>query len=156
VQQQAFAAGREEEEIRALWQEAHQKVLLNELWLAELLSQQRPSPPLATPEPVEQSIARVQVVVQSASRPRVDWGEALAVPTFYGRSRELAQLTEWVVQQRCRVLSVLGLGGIGKSALVVSLMHLVAPHFEVVLWRSLRDAPSCETLLEDCLQVLAP
>jgi WD40 repeat protein len=53
-------------------------------------------------------------------------------------------------------LSVLGLGGIGKSALAVRLMQQVTPHFEVVLWRSLRDAPSCEVLLEDCLQVLAP
>jgi len=32
----------------------------------------------------------------------------------------------------------------------------VAPHFEVVIWRSLRDAPTCEVLLDDCLQVLAP
>ena len=30
MQQQAFAAGREAEEIRALWQAAHQKVLLDE------------------------------------------------------------------------------------------------------------------------------
>jgi hypothetical protein len=35
-------------------------------------------------------------------------------------------------------------------------MHQVAEHFEVVIWRSLRDAPACETLLDDCLQVLAP
>ena len=35
-------------------------------------------------------------------------------------------------------------------------MHQVSEHFQVVLWRSLRDAPSCEALLEDCLQVLAP
>src|SRR5437588_742995 len=34
--------------------------------------------------------------------------------------------------------------------------HQVAAHFEVVIWRSLRDAPSCEALLDDCLQVLAP
>ena len=54
------------------------------------------------------------------------------------------------------MVSVLGMGGIGKSALAVTLMHQVAPHFEVVLWRSLRDAPACEALLEDCLQVLAP
>jgi hypothetical protein len=54
------------------------------------------------------------------------------------------------------MVSVLGLGGIGKSALAVSLMHQVAAHFQVLLWRSLRDAPSCEALLEDCLQVLAP
>src|SRR5438874_12008654 len=35
-------------------------------------------------------------------------------------------------------------------------MHQVAPHFEVVIWRSLRDAPTCEVLLDDCLRVLAP
>jgi len=54
------------------------------------------------------------------------------------------------------VVSVLGLGGIGKSALAVSLMYQLALHFEVVLWRSLRDAPACDTLLDDCLQVLSP
>jgi hypothetical protein len=60
------------------------------------------------------------------------------------------------VQERCRVVSVLGLGGIGKSALATRVMHQVAAHFEVVLWRSLRDAPACSALLEDCLQVLSP
>src|SRR6266567_808749 len=34
VQQQAFPAGREAEEIRALWHAAHQKLLLDEAWLA--------------------------------------------------------------------------------------------------------------------------
>ena len=37
IEQQAFPAGREAEEIRALWQAAHQKVLLDEAWLATLL-----------------------------------------------------------------------------------------------------------------------
>jgi WD40 repeat protein len=54
------------------------------------------------------------------------------------------------------MVSVLGLGGIGKSALAVSLMHQLADHFEVVIWRSLRDLPSYEELLEDLLQVLVP
>src|SRR5258706_11593522 len=35
-------------------------------------------------------------------------------------------------------------------------MHRVAEGFEVVIWRSLRDVPSCEALLDSCLQVLAP
>src|SRR5947209_5012697 len=42
VQQQVFSAGREAEEIRALWKAAHQKVLLDELWLGGLLGNQRP------------------------------------------------------------------------------------------------------------------
>jgi hypothetical protein len=35
-------------------------------------------------------------------------------------------------------------------------MRQFAEHFQVVLFRSLRDAPSCEALLEECLQLLAP
>src|SRR5262249_13019926 len=42
VQQHVFAAGSEEEEIRALWRASHQKVLLDEQWLHELLSPQAP------------------------------------------------------------------------------------------------------------------
>jgi hypothetical protein len=48
------------------------------------------------------------------------------------------------------------LGGIGKSALAVSLMHRLADHFEVVIWRSLRDLPTCEDWMDKCFQVLAP
>jgi WD40 repeat protein len=43
------------------------------------------------------------------------------------------------------------MGGIGKSALVSLLGKQLAPQFEAVLWRSLRDAPSCEELVADCL-----
>jgi transcriptional regulator with XRE-family HTH domain len=40
VRASAFAAGHEAEEVRALWQAAHQKVRLDERWLSTLLSQQ--------------------------------------------------------------------------------------------------------------------
>ena len=42
VQHQAFPTGREVEEIRAFWRAAHQKVLLDESWLAALLGKQHP------------------------------------------------------------------------------------------------------------------
>jgi WD40 repeat protein/transcriptional regulator with XRE-family HTH domain len=180
VWQQVFPAGREEEEIRALWKTAHQKVLLDEAWLSALLGQ--PSAP-PTPVSVEESggaevgsappspsdlllasppgqrppsLGPLASSAPAASGPRLDWGEALDVPSFYGRQGELATLAQWMVQDRCRVVSVLGMGGIGKSALVTSAMRQLASHFQVVLFRSLRDAPSCEALLEDCLQRLAP
>jgi transcriptional regulator with XRE-family HTH domain len=154
VEHQAFSAGGEAKAIRALWKAAHQKVLLEEPWLEGLLGTPRPRRASVPPGPVGKMSNGEQAPPVLGTR--MDWGEALAVPTFYGREGELATLEQWVVQERCRVVSVLGLGGIGKSALVVSLMHQLAPHFEVVLWRSLRDAPACEALLEDCLQVLAP
>src|SRR5207237_9606212 len=52
VQQHAFPAGREEEEIRSLWRAAHQKVLLDDAWLRDLLAPATPVqlfPPAGTP-----------------------------------------------------------------------------------------------------------
>ncbi len=50
VNQQAFSAGNEEEEIRAFWKASHQKVLLDESWLSTLLSQrQRLLEPMVPP-----------------------------------------------------------------------------------------------------------
>ncbi len=154
VEQQAFPAGREEAEIRAFWQASRQKVLLDKAWLAALLPHVEVSP---ISQPAEETIGTTSVLAPPArGGPRVDWGDAPAVTTFYGREWELTLLTSWVVEERCRVVSVLGLGGIGKSALASRVMHRVAERFEVVIWRSLRDAPACETLLDECLQVLAP
>jgi WD40 repeat protein/transcriptional regulator with XRE-family HTH domain len=154
VEQQAFPAGREEEEVRTFWQAAHQKVLLDKAWLAALLPHAEVLP---VSQPTGEITGTTSVLTPPAGGgPRVDWGDAPAVTTFYGREWELNLLTSWIVQERCRVVSVLGLGGIGKSALATRVMQRVAERFEVVIWRSLRDAPACEGLLDECLQVLAP
>ncbi|HEX6479993.1 MAG TPA: NB-ARC domain-containing protein [Ktedonobacteraceae bacterium] len=156
VQQHAFTTGREVEEIRTLWQAAHQKVLIDESWLQELLSQRHRRLTLVAKEQDEPSSTVKQALIQSTAEPRVDWGDALDVSSFYGRGEELAQLSQWIVTERCRVVSVLGLGGIGKSVVATSVMHQVAAHFEVVIWRSLRNAPACSALLDEFLQMITP
>src|SRR5947209_8430563 len=156
-ERQAWPFGHEAEEVRALWQAARQKVLLDEAWLDGLLSHIQAPPASLSGEEISIT-APPPGALASPSRdgPRVDWGDAPDVASFYGREWELDLLSEWVVEERCRVVSVLGQGGIGKSALATKVMHRVAEGFEVVIWRSLRDVPSCEALLESCLQVLAP
>jgi WD40 repeat protein/transcriptional regulator with XRE-family HTH domain len=146
VQQQAFAAGREEQEIRALWKAAHQKVLLDEAWLAVLLASPRPIPlfPQVSP-PLPHAGA------EPTAFPRVDWAEALDTSRFAGREVEVAELSQWIVQERCRLVTLVGMGGIGKSMLASYLGLRLAAHFEAVLWRSVRDAPSCQELVANCL-----
>lgn len=149
IKQQAFVAGREAEDIRALWSASHQKVLLDDAWLDELLKRR------SSRAPVEQTgVSRSVGMTLHESGPQVDWSDAFDVSTFYGRDEEQALLRRWLVEDRCRVVSVLGMGGLGKSSLAVTVMHKVAAQFEVVIWRSLRDTPTCEILLDDCLQVL--
>src|SRR5260221_6024206 len=80
VRASAFAAGREEQEIRALWKAAHQKVLLDEAWLAALLAPPAPvqlSPPAGMPA--------AHAGARPAAFPRVDLVEALDVSHFAGR-----------------------------------------------------------------------
>src|SRR6266699_3814179 len=154
IQRQAFPAGREAEEVRALWHAARQKVLLDETWLGGLLPDTEASVASQPGEAISEAVDAL--ASPSKGGPRLDWGDALAITSFYGRTWELDLLSQWLIEERCRVVSVLGQGGIGKSALATQVMHRVAEDFEVVIWRSLRDVPSCEALLDDCLQVLAP
>jgi WD40 repeat protein/DNA-binding SARP family transcriptional activator len=93
--------------------------------------------------------------------PLHDWGEMPAVEQIQGRSVELTQLAGWLDGQEggvpkpaCRLVAVLGMGGTGKSTLVAALIKTVAPMFEVVMWRSLLNAPPPAEVIGQWLQVL--
>jgi len=166
VQQHVFASGREEEEIRALWKTAHQRVLLDERWLAAVLA--RPSaPPTAVEEAGEVAVKQASLApvplsppaetpvapadLETAASRRVDWVGALDVSHFTGREVEVAELSQWILEEHCRLVALLGMGGIGKSTLASLLGQRLARQFEAVLWRSVRDAPPCEELVAECL-----
>ncbi|MBD0266034.1 MAG: NACHT domain-containing protein [Tolypothrix sp. Co-bin9] len=89
------------------------------------------------------------------SRVSEDWGEAPEVSAFYGRTEELATLQQWIIQDRCRVVALLGMGGIGKTALAVSSAEQIKGEFEYFIWRSLRNAPPVNKLLANLFQLLS-
>src|SRR5258708_18096933 len=151
VQRQAFPIGREAEEIHRLWKAAHQKVLLDEQWLSTLLGHTPLLRAVPVPLPGAESRARETTRTRPAPGPRVDWGDALAVPTFYGREQELALLSQWRLPEHCRVVSLVVLGGIGKSALAVQLMPQLADQFDLAIFPSLRDPPSYDGVVAACL-----
>jgi WD40 repeat protein/transcriptional regulator with XRE-family HTH domain len=94
---------------------------------------------------------------------QIDWGEAPDVSLFYGRQAELSQLKEWVDTRNKRprrLIAILGMGGVGKTALATKLLHDVINNvkgcpFEYVIWRSLRNAPTLETILTQWLAILS-
>ncbi|MEI2579155.1 NACHT and WD40 repeat domain-containing protein [Scytonema sp. PRP1] len=82
---------------------------------------------------------------------RQDWGEAIDVSVFYGRTEELATLRQWIINDHCRLITLIGMGGIGKTALSVKLAQLLQDRFEYLIWRSLRNAPPVQELLTDLI-----
>lgn len=78
-----------------------------------------------------------------------DWGDAPDVSGFYGRTKELATLEQWITGDRCKLVTILGMGGIGKTSVVVELADRIQDQFDYLIWRSLKSAPPLQSLLED-------
>jgi transcriptional regulator with XRE-family HTH domain len=54
------------------------------------------------------------------------WHELPDADYFYGRTDELQVLSRWLLEDRCRVVAVLGAGGIGKTLLTARLARTLA------------------------------
>lgn len=83
-----------------------------------------------------------------------NWGEASRIQQLYGREHELALLEDWINVQQCRVIALLGIGGVGKSTLAIELATRVKSTFDFLFWRSLKNAPPLKALLEECIEFL--
>jgi hypothetical protein len=86
---------------------------------------------------------------------RHDWNEAPDVSGFYGRTAELAELETWIRQDCCKLVALVGISGIGKTSLAVVLADILQTEFELVVWRSLRSAPTVSSFLESTMPLLS-
>lgn len=77
-----------------------------------------------------------------------DWESIYQVSRFYGREQEQITLKRWILREHARVIAIVGLGGMGKTALAYTVIKQIKQHFTSVFWFSLQNAPPLETFLD--------
>jgi WD40 repeat protein/DNA-binding CsgD family transcriptional regulator len=92
------------------------------------------------------------------------WITDTDVDSFYGREPELTQLEQWILgessgerehqSQRCRLVALFGMAGIGKTALSMKLIERVQSHFARVVRYSLEQPLPLSDLLIELLKAL--
>ncbi|WP_449419654.1 NB-ARC domain-containing protein [Phormidium nigroviride] len=93
----------------------------------------------------------------SNTKPNInqDLSDAPDPNLFYNRTSELTTLKQWIVEDRTRLVTILGLSGIGKSAIALQLIQQIQDQFDYILWRSLHNAPLLQTLQTNLIQFLS-
>jgi hypothetical protein len=93
------------------------------------------------------------------------WGERIDVSSVIGREIELQQLERWLDdspsdsrQSRCRLISIVGMGGMGKTSLAAKLTQKLAAansNFDRIVWQSLRNAPPLDRFLSQLIAIVS-
>ena len=89
----------------------------------------------------------------SNTKPKVrqDLSDAPEPNLFYNRTSELTTLENWILG-RTRLITILGLSGIGKTALTLQLIPQIQHEFDYIIWRSLRNSPPLASLQTDLIK----
>ncbi len=93
---------------------------------------------------------------ETEQKPRLDLRDAPDLKTFYNYpDSPLTTLENAIAHQNCRLLTITGMSGIGKSAIARHLIPQIQTQFDRIIWRSLRTSPSLETTLKNLIQFLS-
>jgi GTPase SAR1 family protein len=72
------------------------------------------------------------------------------------------QLQQWVIgsgthpeRNSCRLVAILGTGGMGKTTLAAKFVEQLRGEFEFAIWHSLRNAPPIADVLTTSIQCLS-
>ncbi|CAC5344605.1 hypothetical protein PA905_14330 [Planktothrix agardhii CCAP 1459/11A] len=87
---------------------------------------------------------------------QIDLRDAPNLNQFVDRTEELATLNNFILKERYRVVVMLGMSGIGKTAIARQLIEQIKTEFDCIFWRSLRTSTPLKLLLKDLIKFLNP
>ncbi|MEG4405881.1 NB-ARC domain-containing protein [Microcoleus sp. MON2_D5] len=79
-------------------------------------------------------------------------GEMPKSGVLFDRTSELATLKQWILHENTRLLAILGIVGIGKTALAAQLVQQIKDKFDFIIWRSLATSPHLPILQTNIIQ----
>ncbi len=88
----------------------------------------------------------------TSTEPQINLDDAPAILTCYNRTTELNTLEHWIVKDRCRIVELLGISGMGKTALSLRLIDQIKSNFDYIIYQTLCFAPTLETTLTNLLE----
>ncbi|MGK7919600.1 MAG: NB-ARC domain-containing protein [Trichodesmium sp.] len=88
--------------------------------------------------------------------PKLDLRDAPDIrKIFYDRSTELTTLKTWILKHRCRLITVSGISGIGKSTIIRHLIPEIESNFDCIIWRTLRTSPPLNETLKNLIEIIS-
>ncbi|MCL2928473.1 MAG: NB-ARC domain-containing protein [Trichodesmium sp. MAG_R01] len=84
-----------------------------------------------------------------------DLSEAPDLYPLCDRHSEVTTLKQLILQNHSRIITILGLTGIGKSTLTVELIAQIKNKFDYIIWRNIDNYSSCESLQINILKFLS-
>lgn len=78
------------------------------------------------------------------------------ITKFYGRTTELSTLSQWLENPNTRLISILGITGIGKSTFVKHFINTHTLPVDAIIWKNLKFSPSLDSIFTEILTELDP
>ncbi|WP_228041433.1 AAA family ATPase [Planktothrix mougeotii] len=107
--------------------------------------------------PKQQKKPKCCPLLKPSEKNHLDLDATPEITAFFGRNHELNTLKTWLIQDHIRMITLVGILGIGKTMLAVKLIEEIQTKFQYIIYRSLQYCPTIDVFLTDLLQsVISP